>query len=263
MYICAYKELNYVMSKYHAPALDKGLDIIEHLSMMAVPLSQGEIAQGIDKGPNEIYRMLVCLEERGYLRKDAASGKFSLSLKLYQLSHRHSPVDGLLQTAKPLMEDLSNRIKQSCHLSILQNGRLMIIAQSKSPGPVSLSIEEGSIFPIVKTTSGRVLLAFSGEKQRNKILADDGDFTYMSEGEKKLFLERLAQINARGYELESSEITEGVTDLAVPVGSYETGIFSVLATSSLTSITENHKSGDLLIDQIKSTAARINQAIGI
>ena len=251
------------MSKYHAPALDKGLDIIEYLSMKAIPQSQAEIAQGIAKSPNEIYRMLMCLEERGYIIKDASSGKYSLSLKLYQLSHRHSPIDGLLKAAKPIMEDLSNLTKQSCHLSILQNGQLMVIAQVKSPGPVSLSIEEGSTFPLIKTASGRILLAFEEEGQRKRLLETDKDFNKLPNKDKQLFLKQLAKIKECGYDLQQSEITKGVTDLAVPIGNPDTGVFSVLAISSLTTITENQKSSEILIDEIRETASLINRSIGL
>ena len=70
-------------SKYQAPALDKGLDILEYLASQSVPLSQTDIATGIDKSPNEIYRMLMSLEGRGYIIRDEISGKYRLSLKLF------------------------------------------------------------------------------------------------------------------------------------------------------------------------------------
>ena len=67
--------------KYQAPALEKGLEILEYLSQRATPLSQSEIANGIHKTPNEIYRMLACLEEKGYLIREEISGKYKISLK--------------------------------------------------------------------------------------------------------------------------------------------------------------------------------------
>jgi len=87
------------MAQYSAPALDKGLDILEFLSIQATPQSQVEISKGVDRSSNEIYRMLLCLEERDYLHRDSKTGKYSLSLKLYQLAHRHSPVDALKKAA--------------------------------------------------------------------------------------------------------------------------------------------------------------------
>lgn len=41
---------------YQAPALDKGLDILEFLADAAVPQSQTQIAQGLGREPHEIFR---------------------------------------------------------------------------------------------------------------------------------------------------------------------------------------------------------------
>lgn len=250
-------------TKYLAPALDKGLDILEYLSKVAIPQSQIEIAHGLDKSPNEIYRMLVCLEERGYLLKNAASGKYSLSLKLYQLSHRHSPVDGLVKSAKPFMEKLSNETKQSCHLGVLYHGQLMVVSQMKSPGPVTLSIEEGSLFPLIKTTSGRVVLAFLAEKRTKQLLSEDKDYKKLSAKEKTDLKNHLKKIKERGYEIEQSEITMGVTDIAVPVGNVESGLFAVLAISSLSKFADENKSGEMLIKSLIETVGGLNTALGM
>ncbi|MDW7692974.1 IclR family transcriptional regulator [Flammeovirgaceae bacterium SG7u.111] len=251
------------MAKYMTPALDKGLDILEYLSEIAVPQSQIEISQGINKTPNEIYRMLVCLEERGYLNKDSATGKFSLSLKLYQLSHRHSPVDEFLKASKPIMELLSNTTKQSCHIGILYDKKLMVISQTRSPGPVSLSIEEGSLFPLHKTTSGRVLLAFMPDPQRGNLLEGTKDFVSLSQKQRKAFLNQLEEVKAKGYDMRDSEITHGVIDIATPVGSANHGIYAALAISSLSNITDKEKSLDFLVKEVKNAAHKINEAIGV
>lgn len=248
------------MNKYTAPALDKGLDILEYLSKVAIPQTQQEIAQGLEKSPNEIYRMLVCLEQRGYLLKSATGG-YSLSLKLYQLSHLHSPINGLLKIAKPHMDELAYSTKQSCHLGILQAGELMVVAQKRSPGPVSLSIAEGSLFPLIKTTSGRTLLAFLEKEQQKSLLEENEDYITLSDKEKKQLVSQLDKITERGYEIENSQITNGVTDIAVPIGTPNTEAFSVLAISSLTSISKKNESGEYLIEKIKETAQKINTVL--
>lgn len=250
------------MNKYSAPALEKGLDILEYLSQEGTPQSQTEIAQGINKTANEIYRMLAVLELRGFLIK-SETGRYSISLKLYHLSHRHSPIDGLLKVAKSFMEDLSNQTKQSCHMGIMYNNQLMIISQTQSPGPVSLSIEEGSLFPLLKTTSGRVILANMDDDQQNSILSKDEDYLKFSKTEKNQFHALLSKIKKSGYELKNSEITLGVTDIAVPIGKTESGVFSVLAISSLTSINKKNEAGEHLIESLIQTATQINNALKI
>ncbi|MBU2950844.1 IclR family transcriptional regulator [Tamlana agarivorans] len=250
------------MSKYVAPALDKGLDILEYLSEIKIPQSQGEIAQGLNKSPNELYRMLVCLEQRGYLIKSLSSGKYALSLKLYQLSHRHSPIDGLLKSAKPVIEELANVTNQSCHLSMIYHGKLMVISQMRSPGPVSLSIEEGSLFPLTKTASGRVLLAFLDSDKTQHLLKSDAEFSALSKKDQKLFLMQLETIKKTGHEISESDLTMGVTDIAVPVGNPDLVTYCALAISSLTSINEKNKSGANFVDKLFEASNAIKSLIG-
>ena len=58
------------LQKYSAPALEKGLDILELLSLCSGGgLSQSEIAEGLGRSKNEIFRMMVVLEERGYIKR--------------------------------------------------------------------------------------------------------------------------------------------------------------------------------------------------
>jgi len=52
--------------KYSAPALEKGLDILELLSEQEIGLTQVEIARSLDRTVGEIFRMLVVLQNRGF-----------------------------------------------------------------------------------------------------------------------------------------------------------------------------------------------------
>ena len=52
---------------YSAPALEKGLDIIELLSESSDGFSQAEIAKELNRSVNEIYRMLNILVSRNYI----------------------------------------------------------------------------------------------------------------------------------------------------------------------------------------------------
>src|SRR5690606_7969001 len=68
--------------RYRAPALDKGLDIIELLAGTAEGLSQAEIAKALDRTPNEIYRMLDRLVRRAYVRRTPGD-RYEITLKLF------------------------------------------------------------------------------------------------------------------------------------------------------------------------------------
>ena len=87
------------MTTYAVPALEKGLDLLEALAAQPEPRSQTDLARALGRSPSEIFRMLACLERRGYIVKEEASGRYRLTLRLYELAHTHTPVDQLLHAA--------------------------------------------------------------------------------------------------------------------------------------------------------------------
>jgi DNA-binding IclR family transcriptional regulator len=252
-------------SKYQAPALDKGLDILEYLSAQSIPLSQSEIAIGIDKTPNEIYRMLMSLESRGYILRDEVSGKYRLSLKLFYLSHRHSPVDELRKAAQFPLEELADSVRQSCHLSILYMNQVMVIIHAKSPGPIALSIEEGNLFPLPLTASGKVLLAYMPDNERTAILKSDIIFKKYPKPKRDAFLESLKDIRETGAYFKPSDLAEGVSDISVPIGKQsKDGIVACLTISMLSNlnINKNIKNDEILAEANKCVK-KIEQRIGV
>lgn len=249
-------------TKYAVPALDKGLDILEYLASKDVPLSQTEIAQGIERSANEIYRVLIGLESRGYLIRDEVSGKYSVSLKLYSLSRKISPIDQLRQTAIPIMEDFSAQSGYASHLSILYQSKVMVIVHARSHAPVSLSIAEGTLFPTVNTTSGRVLLANSNEAVKQLIYERDENYANMNKKEQLALEDELQAILADGHCFRKSQLSDGVTDCAAIIGQPNGAVIAVLAVSSLTSTLGNEETKNILIQSVKSTAEKIYQQVG-
>ena len=75
---------------YSAPALEKGLDIIELLSESSDGFSQAEIAKELNRSVNEIYRMLNILVSRNYIEFDTNNERYKLSIKLLQLGFNSS-----------------------------------------------------------------------------------------------------------------------------------------------------------------------------
>lgn len=248
--------------KYHAPALEKGLDILEYLSLEAKPLSQSEIAYGIDKNPNEIYRMLICLEQRGYLLRDEISGKYRPSLKMYNLSHRHSPIDELRKVSRYPLDELSESIRQSCHISVLYHDKLIVVYQSRSPEPIALSIEEGSLFPLMKTASGRVLLAFMSDAERLGILHKDALFNTYTPRKQQKFVVGLKEIREMGHYVTGSDLATGVVDITVPIGSAEEALATLTVSILGVQLTESASHEDIL-QAAKQTAAKISANLGL
>ena len=71
-----------------APALDKGLDLIEALAAESGGLSQKQIAERVGRSVGEIFRMLGVLEQRGYVSRDPVTAEYTLTLQLFRVDWR-------------------------------------------------------------------------------------------------------------------------------------------------------------------------------
>ena len=112
---------------YSAPALEKGLDLLELLSSEVDGLNIGEITSRLGKSVGELFRMLAVLEQRGYIETSKDSDKYRLTLKMFSLSNRFPPIKRLTSLANPLMRRLSYIIEQSVIWLIIMDAKGMVV----------------------------------------------------------------------------------------------------------------------------------------
>jgi DNA-binding IclR family transcriptional regulator len=143
---------------YSAPALEKGLDILEMLCGSNVPLSQTAIADQLNRSVSEIYRMVACLVHRSYVVN--VNDTYAITTKLFELAHSNPPTNRLLAEAGPIMQELSSDLQQACHLTVYNQGRQIVIAKVDNPGGMGFSIRVGAELDVLVSASGRALLAF-------------------------------------------------------------------------------------------------------
>ncbi|MBL4829071.1 MAG: IclR family transcriptional regulator [Aliivibrio sp.] len=226
-----------------APALEKGLEILELLAVEEEPQSKKQIAEKLDRSINEIFRMLSVLVDKQYLEFDAESSLYSLTLKMFALSNQHPPIAQLLKRAQPLMEELSLKLNQSCHLSRYENGELIVIARSESPYKMGFGLRLGASLDICASGSGVVLLSFSSELKRQAILRKCD----ATKDEIKNTLEHREEAVRNGYFSGLSPQISGVTNISVPILGVQGDVMAVLTIPYMTlnSATVHHHIEDL------------------
>lgn len=203
--------------RYRAPALDKGLDILELLAEQPQGLTRGEIVKAMSRSPSEIYRMLERLVARRYVTRSPEGDRYALSLKLFVLAHRHPPVNRLVARALPAMDAFTKAAEQSCHLGVYDRGNVTIVAQVASQVNWGLSIRLGARVSLIDTGSGHVLLAFQTEERRAEMQAEheviDGEVPSSPRALKAM----LEKVRAAGHWQGDSQQTFGVTDVSMPI----------------------------------------------
>ena len=77
---CDARESMAAIDRYRAPALDKGLDILELLSEQKEGLTRTEITKELGRNASEIYRMLERLVARRYEMRSTGGDRYTLCL---------------------------------------------------------------------------------------------------------------------------------------------------------------------------------------
>ena len=245
--------------EYRAPALEKGLEIIELLAAEKEPLSKKKIAEKLERSINEIFRMLSVLVDKQYIEFDPETSTYSLTLKMFALSNQHPPIAQLLKRAQPLMDELSLKLNQSSHLSQYKNEELIVIARSESPYKMGFTLRLGASLDICGSGSGVVLLSYSNEEQRQAILQK----SHATKDEINTTLQHIEETISRGYFSGSSPQISGVTNISVAILSVQSDVLAILTIPYMTlnTNTVHHHIEDLEHAKIEllNVAKKLNQ----
>ncbi|MCB8881137.1 IclR family transcriptional regulator [Acidisoma cellulosilytica] len=246
--------------RYRAPALDKGLDILELLAATEEGLSQAEIAKALDRTPNEIYRMLDRLTRRDYITR-TSTDRYELTLKLFTLVHQHAPIRRLVPLAMPELRAFARRAQQACHLAIYDRGHVVVIAQVDSPGYWGFAIRVGSHVGLFNTGSGHILLAFATPRDRAVMMEEHALMPH--ERVPSDVEDRLAAVRAQGFEMMRSQQTGSVFNLSVPIFGPNGSIMAALTCPYLERADTTMAPGaDEALALLRITASRIMPTTG-
>jgi DNA-binding IclR family transcriptional regulator len=202
-------------TRYSAPALEKGLEILELLARSPVPLNLTAISEALGRSTGEIYRILQYLDHSDFIVRDGDSDTYSLSMKMFHLSHDNPPVRSLTAAAVPIMEELAAKAGHSCHLGVLDRVNVTIVATITSHLPIIYTVRLGAQFPVWETSSGILLCSFqSGPAERTL-------FTNLAQVIDKdaiaVLRTKIAQVRAAGFEERPSIRIPGIINMSFPV----------------------------------------------
>jgi len=237
--------------RYSAPALEKGLDILEFLSEKPRSYSLAQLAEEMGRTKGEIFRMLAVLEARGYVERAPDTDEFQVTDRLLRIGLRRPRYRALTEMARSVMERFAAETRYPCHLAIASDEQIVVVSRAESPDLVGVTVRVGYRQPLLETGSGRCILAYMDDVQRDHVLS------ILKRQAGGMDLARLDaerdHIRKKGFILEESRIMEGVWDISCPILS--TGNEEIVAAITTPYVR-------LVINQIskEEVAARLREA---
>jgi DNA-binding IclR family transcriptional regulator len=253
------RETGEKLAKPGAPALEKGLDVLELLAAEAGGLTQKQVAERVGRSVGEIFRMLGVLEQRGYVVRDRRTGEYALTLRLFRLATQYPPTRRLQQAALPVMEALAAATNLSCHLSVVSGPHFLVVAQVEPDWPMGWTVKLGAVFPLsLEYPSARVLAAFQLEGRREELA---GIMARHDGVDLAAVLSRLAPIMRDGGDFATNELSLGVTSLSCPVLESSGRAVAALTLPLLREVGKTVNE-TLLATKLRDAARSISSAIG-
>ena len=201
--------------KYRAPALEKGLSILELLSGALVPLNMTEIGNKLSYSNSEIFRMLQVLEERNYIMRSEDDSGYVLTNRLFMLAMERPANRNLVQAALPTMHRLAAETSHPCHLVVASRDQMVVVARVDSPGDLGFVVRVGYRRPIANSTSGLVMFAHQSDDVREQWLAELDELN--TGYKKRKFVAQADEVVSQGYAKRPSDVIDGVWDLSAPI----------------------------------------------
>jgi DNA-binding IclR family transcriptional regulator len=241
---------------YAAPALEKGLDILELLCKSENGLTQQEIAAKLGRNLSEIYRMLNALVQRNYVSN--YDNTYAITSKLFQLSHFYPPTYRLLTEAMPIMEELSRAVAFPCDLRVYNNGIQVVIGAIQPPNGLGFMTRIGSEIAVAPSASGQVLLAFQDAVIQELRIKES--LVGKSVDEIDAFKQILHEVSVKGFASIKSNQYAGLHAISFPILDINGNAMAAMTVPMLARIDgENQTTVAEVEDKLRKSVERLSK----
>lgn len=207
------------MGASDVPAVDRTLDILEHLSARTEGCTLSEISADLKLPKNAVFRITAALVARGYLSREDSSKRFSITGRFLQLSQPRSSRVSLAEAALSPMRELRDETRETAQLGVRAGLEGVILQQMESLHPLRISVDLGLRFKLYNNAPGKLLLAHLPDAEREKAFREI-DFvpcTARTITDPDKMRQECERILEQGYSLDHAEADEGIHCIAAPV----------------------------------------------
>lgn len=166
-----------------------------------------------------VYRFLQTMRTLGYVRQEANSERYGLTMKVFELGTKALQYPDLVDLAKLHMQTLSDATGETIHLGMLIDSEIMYVHKVDSRHVLGMYSRVGRRAPIHCTAIGKVLLAWDTPQRRDTVLAgaEFRKFRDKTITRRDDFLAELERTRAQGFGEDREEFDDHIRCIGVPI----------------------------------------------
>src|SRR6266849_5672522 len=202
-----------------ATAVERALNILEAAAQRREGLTNSEISRKLGIPKSSASYILRTLEKRGYLRREAETGRYRLGLKILSLGGDVQSNLDIADVALPFMRSIVEKIHLTVHLAVLDQGEAVYIEKVEAPGFFKVNTWVGRRMFLHSTSVGKCLLAWLPKHEVETIAKQQGLKRRTPETITSIakLLADLERVKQSGYAVDDEENSLGARCLGAPI----------------------------------------------
>ncbi len=253
-----------VDERYLVPALLRGMQVLQDLSVERRRLTLSEVATSLGVTRSSAYRLLFTLCHLGYVVLDTATKTYSLGPQVLRLGYAYLAGRDLAEVATPYLMRLRDRTGWSAHLGELHGRDVIYLARVATRRSIASTVHVGTRLPARTTAMGRILLSNLSDDEVRELYHDDVTPVIggQSPGTLSALTEQLAGDRARQVVVQNSSFEPGVASIAAPIHDMSGRVVAAVNISVVALFTNDAELNGPLKAEVLAAAAAISRDLG-
>ncbi|MGI9863118.1 IclR family transcriptional regulator [Moorella naiadis] len=217
-------------------SLEKGLKVLEALAAAGEGVGLSELSRRLGLNKSTVYRLLTTLKAYGYVEQEAATERYTLGLKVLDLSSSLLDRLDVRAVAHPYLKELAAASQEVAHMVIRNNGEAVYVDKVEGNRTIRMYSQIGHRVAMHSTAVGKAMLAFLPPEEVAKIIAGKGlpRFTPRTITTMAALEAELDRVRESGYAIDDSENEEGIRCVGAPIFDHRGRVVAALSISGPT-----------------------------
>jgi DNA-binding IclR family transcriptional regulator len=203
--------------RYASRTVERALDVLEAFDDGGGALSLTELSVRISLPISSLFRLLVTLEQRGFLIQDG-DGTYRLSPRVL-FGRVRERADRLRERLQPTLQMLARTFNETASLAYRFGDVIQVLDTVESFHEIRATNRVGRVLPPHCSSLGKAITAFQTPEQRDRILESYGLIrrTPRTIVDRQAIEADFQAIRERGYAVDRGEAMEGGVCVGAPV----------------------------------------------
>lgn len=218
---------------YQVRALERALDILGLFSLSNPELSLADIAAQTEVAKSTTFRLVSVLVDYGYLERVPDTDRYRIGIRAFELGSVYIQSTSIEGEARPFLERLAVKCRQTANLGVLNGGEVVHIAVVAPDRAIRYNASVGDRELVYCTGLGKALISEFSDEQLAE-LVEQHPFvqrTRRTITSLEVLRAHLSDIREQGYSLDDEESIVGLRCVAAPIRNEKGEIVAAVSVS--------------------------------